>query len=85
MACRIVDVLPSENKVGVELVTTGTHTGTFETPFGTFPATGKPFTFRGFQVYTIENGKILSTVAYFDQATVLLQPGLLPEPALAAV
>jgi steroid delta-isomerase-like uncharacterized protein len=81
MSCRIVEGLPFENKVAVELNTTGTHTGALESPQGTFPPTGNPLSFQGFQLYTIKDGKITSTVAFYDLATIMMQLGLIPERA----
>lgn len=76
---RIVDVLPGENKFGVETIWTGTHRGEFVTPAGTFKPTGKQFTIPTFMVFTINNGKITSIVHYFDSATTMIQLGLIPE------
>lgn len=77
---EIRDVVESGNKIAIELVVTATHTGTFRTPQGDVPATGRPVVWESVEMITLRDGKIASWHAYFDQMAFLAQLGLLPEP-----
>jgi steroid delta-isomerase-like uncharacterized protein len=61
----------------------GTHSGPWETPEGTVPATGKRVTFRGCDIVAVRDGLIYNHRAYYDQLGILQQLGLVPEGALA--
>lgn len=76
---RIVDTLVSGNRMGFEMIWTGTHKGEFVTPAGTFKPTGKELSVSTFMLFTVNSGKITSVVQYFDSATTLTQLGLIPE------
>jgi steroid delta-isomerase-like uncharacterized protein len=80
---EIRDLVESGNKVAVELVVTATPTGTFRTPQGDVPATGRSVVLESVDLVTLRNGKIASWHTYFDQMAFLAQLGLLPEPAVA--
>ncbi|MEA2511592.1 MAG: hypothetical protein QOJ59_1079 [Thermomicrobiales bacterium] len=79
----IVDTVEAGDKIAVELAVKGTHSGTFRTPQGDIPATGRTIVWDSVDVVTIRDGKIASWHTYFDQMAFLAQLGLLPEPALA--
>ena len=78
---QFLDSVESSDKVAVELRVTGTHTGTFRTPQGDVPATGRSVVWNSTDFVTLRDGKIASWHAYFDQMAFLAQLGLLPEPA----
>jgi steroid delta-isomerase-like uncharacterized protein len=62
----------------------GTHTGTFRTPAGDVPATGKwvKGSYCGIQEY--EGDLIKGGRLYYDQVDLLTQLGLMPAPAATA-
>ena len=62
----------------VACVTRGT--GTHEGPMGDIPPTGKPIEVTNFIVHRIETGKIAETWIGWDNASVLIQLGLMPPP-----
>lgn len=59
----------------------GTHTDTLAGPLGEIEATDRHLAGRGAQLMRVEDGKIAETHLYFDQVEVLMQLGLLAEPA----
>jgi ketosteroid isomerase-like protein len=61
----------------------GTHSGPWETPEGSVPATGKRVTFRGCDIVAVRDGLIYEHRAYYDQLSLLTQLGLVPEGAAA--
>jgi steroid delta-isomerase-like uncharacterized protein len=68
-----------------EATFTGTHTGDMPTADGgAIPATGRTLVGRFAEVFTIRDGLIRSDRMYFDQVELLVQLGLMPEPAAAA-
>ncbi|HKG27378.1 MAG TPA: ester cyclase, partial [Thermomicrobiales bacterium] len=78
---QFLDSIESGDKVAVELEVTGTHIGTFRTPQGDVPATGRSVVWDSTDFVTLRDGKIASWHTYFDQMAFLAQLGLLPEPA----
>jgi steroid delta-isomerase-like uncharacterized protein len=78
---EILDVVEAGDKIAVELAVKGTHTGTFRTPQGDIPATGRAVVWESVDMITLRDGKIVSWHTYFDQMAFLAQLGLLPEPA----
>jgi len=63
----------------------GTHTGSFDGPGGTIPATGRRLVGKCVQIGRYENGQAIDVRLYYDQMEMLTQLGLMPEPAAAAV
>lgn len=59
----------------------GTHTDTLAGPMGEIEATDRHLVGRGAQFMRVENGEITETQLYFDQVEVLMQLGVLAEPA----
>ena len=58
----------------------GTHDG----PLGTFPATGKPFTLPLCEMWHFDSsGRVVGGDLYYDQVSLLMQLGLMPQPASA--
>ena len=52
-------------------------TGPLQTPAGTIPATGKTLQLRFAEVFEMRDGKIKTTRAYWDTATLMRQLGLM--------
>ena len=76
----ITKTIADDRGVAVEAVFDGTHSGTFRTPAGDIPATGKSV-HAAFIGYTqLENGKVSSYHLYFDTLTILTQLGVAPQP-----
>ena len=61
----------------------GTHEGTLSGPAGDIPATNRRLTGRGVQILRVDNGKVADARLYYDQVQVMMQLGLMPEPATA--
>jgi predicted ester cyclase len=59
----------------------GTHTAPLVSAGSTIPATGKKVAARCVQIGRYENGLVAETHLYYDQAELLSQLGLTPEPA----
>lgn len=62
----------------------GTHSGPWETPEGSIPATGRRVSFRGCDIVAVRDGLIYEHRAYYDQLSLMTQLGLVPEGALAS-
>jgi steroid delta-isomerase-like uncharacterized protein len=65
------DVVVSEGTLA------GTHQGTFRTPNGEIPATGKPVTLRYAGVKRFRDDRLVSEHLYFDQLEFLQQLGVM--------
>jgi len=62
----------------------GTHTGPFALPDGTeFPPTGKRVEVKGMELCVVRDGKLIVDNLYYDNMAVLMQLGLIPQPATA--
>ncbi len=82
-ALAVADVLAGGTKVGVQLVLTGTHTGSFDMGpgKGVVPASGKHAAIPVFWIMTVEDGLITSVTHYWDMFRLLTVLGLSPTPA----
>jgi steroid delta-isomerase-like uncharacterized protein len=69
------------DRVVVEGVYTGTHTGPLASPQGTVPPTGRTLALPYCEVFEVAAGRIASKHVYYDQMAFAAQLGLLPEPA----
>jgi ketosteroid isomerase-like protein len=68
-----------------EGVFSGTHTGGLRAPSGeVIPATGRSLSAPYADVFEVEGDRITGERLYFDQVGLLIQLGLMPDPALAA-
>jgi steroid delta-isomerase-like uncharacterized protein len=74
-----------EDSVATEAIFEGTNTGTFRTPMGDIPATGKAIKGQYCLVAVEKDGKFIATNLYFDMAQLMVDLGLAPAPAAAAV
>jgi steroid delta-isomerase-like uncharacterized protein len=68
----IKELIAEGNKVAGWWEFNGTHLGTFRD----IPATGKRVTWMGVDLYTVENGKIVSLVRGADSLSLLQQLGV---------
>jgi steroid delta-isomerase-like uncharacterized protein len=73
----VEDVIAEDDKVVVRWTNTGTHVGDF---LGV-PATGRPFTIGGIDIYRVDGELLCEHWHQIDQLSMLGQLGLLPEPA----
>jgi predicted ester cyclase len=64
----------------------GTHTGPFELPDGTeLPPTGKRVELHGMELVVLRDGEIVVDNLYYDNLTIAVQLGLLPESVSTTV
>ena len=73
----IEDVIAEGDRVVVRWTNAGTHIG----EFADTPATGRPFTIPGIDIYRIEGDLLAEHWHVVDQLAMLGQLGLLPDPA----
>lgn len=74
---EVVSIVEGDRAAAVELKVTMTHTGTFNTPMGSIPATGNAVVLESCDVVTVdESGLIASWHAYFDSASLAAQLGV---------
>jgi predicted ester cyclase len=66
-----------------EFTFSGTHEGTLMSPAGEIPPTNRTLNGRGVQIVRVEGDAVTDTRLYFDQVEVMMQLGLMPEPATA--
>jgi steroid delta-isomerase-like uncharacterized protein len=69
---------------GQTAVCTFTVVGTHDGPLGPFPATGKPFSLPLCELWHFDaDGRVVGGDLYYDQVSLLMQLGLLPQPSSA--
>lgn len=78
---EVTAVIESGNRVVVEGVYAGTHTGPLVTPQGEVPGTGRSLSLPLCDVFEVAAGRITGIHVYYDQMSFAAQLGLLPEPA----
>jgi hypothetical protein len=79
---RITD--PAYLDAGRASVATFAVTCTHDGPLGPFPATGRPFTLELCELWRFDpEGRVVGGDLYYDQVSLLMQLGLLPEPSSA--
>jgi len=78
MRANNVSAKVSGDTVIVELQWEGTHTGSFDGPFGTIAPTNKHGTLKAVVVFRLEKDKIVEARHYFDMLTMLTQLGIAP-------
>lgn len=79
---RVAD--PAYLDAGEASVATFTVTGTHDGPLGPFPATGRPFTLALCELWHFDrDGQVVGGDLYYDQVSLLMQLGLLPQPSSA--
>ncbi|MFY9588372.1 MAG: ester cyclase [Actinomycetota bacterium] len=72
----IEDVIAEADKVVVRWTNSGTNLGDF---LGT-PATGKPFSIAGIDIYRLESGKLAEHWHVVDMFAQMIQLGMIPAP-----
>ena len=71
------DVIAENDLVVVRWTNAGTHVG----EFAGIPATGRPFTIGGIDIYRLADGLLCEHWHQLDQLSMLGQLGLLPQPS----
>jgi len=67
---------------GQTVVCTFTVVGTQDGPLGPFPATGKQFTLQLCEMWHFgSSGRVVGGDLYYDQVSLLMQLGLMPQPS----
>jgi steroid delta-isomerase-like uncharacterized protein len=70
---------------GQTVLCTFTVVGTHDGPLGPFPATNKRFALPLCEMWHFDSsGRVIGGDLYYDQVSLLLQLGLMPQPAAAA-
>ncbi len=77
----VTNRIVGNNVVVEEGVFEGTHTGTFQTPAGDIPPTGRSIRGPYCGISEYEGDLTASSRLYYDQVDVLTQLGLMPAPA----
>lgn len=78
---RIERVVEEGDWVAFEGVMTATHTGAFHVGGGTVPATGRRLELRFMGIGQVRDGQSSYVRMYIDQLEVMMQLGLMPQPA----
>jgi steroid delta-isomerase-like uncharacterized protein len=69
---------------GQTVICTFTVTGTHDGPLGPFPASGKEFTLPLCEMWHFDStGRVVGGDLYYDQVSLLMQLGLMPQPSSA--
>ena len=77
---RITD--PGYLDAGDTVVARFTCRGTHDGPLGPFPATGKPFALPLCELWHFDaDGRVVGGDLYYDQVSLLMQLGLMPQPS----
>jgi len=63
------------DSVATEHTHRGTHTGPFNTPMGTIPASNRHMEVKFAEIFTLRDGKIIGWIVYWDLVTFLRQLG----------
>jgi steroid delta-isomerase-like uncharacterized protein len=71
------NLMAEGNRVAVEFVGKGTHTGVLQTPAGAIEPTGKQVEFIASEFMIWENGKLKSLHNYQDAGSILRQIGII--------
>lgn len=75
----LVSATETEDRVVIEVVAHGTHTGVLgRADEQQLPASGRPFSVRIAQVAEVEDGRVRRWRSYWDRLTLLAQLGALP-------
>ncbi len=69
------EMIAKGDKIVSRWIVDGTNTGPLNTPFGSFPSTGKKVRFYGVLILRIVDGKIAEEWLYYNQTSLLQQLG----------
>ncbi|HET7682448.1 MAG TPA: ester cyclase [Marmoricola sp.] len=75
-AITVERVVAEGDHVAVEYTGHGTHTGTFTTPMGSIPATGRSVTLQMCDFIEFKDGKVAVQRQYFDTGSLMAQLGV---------
>jgi steroid delta-isomerase-like uncharacterized protein len=78
---EVVNVIEAGDVLVEEGICRGTHTGSFPTPMGDIPPTGKSVEGPFVDIFEIRDGKVVSDRLTFDRLQLMEQLGLMPQPA----
>lgn len=78
MKCTFIGGFEGPDQVVAEVEWQGTHSGAFESPFGTIQATNKRGTLRAILVAKVKDNKVVEERHYFDMLRLLTQLGIVP-------
>ena len=80
--CQVTDARYTE--AGDTVIARFTCQGTHDGPLGPFPATGKEWTLPLCEMWHFDvDGRVVGGEIYYDQVSLLMQLGLMPEPSRA--
>ena len=71
----------AQDAVAFELEIAGTHTAPLAGPAGKIPPTGRDVRIAAANVWSVNDGRIVSYHIYFDQLGFMVQLGLVPDPS----
>ena len=80
---EVVSAVEEGDRVALELIVRGTHTGTLRSPEGDIPPTGRPVTWHSADHVLVQAGRVASWHVYHDQLEFLEAMGLMPVAAPA--
>jgi len=84
LKATLLNVFQTGDRAIAEIEWEGTHSGPFDSPFGTIQPTNKKGRVRAILVLTMKGDKITESHHYFDLLTVLAQTGAMPGLAAMA-
>jgi predicted ester cyclase len=79
----VTSVVEDGPVVAIQARSRGTHTGTFHTPGGDIPPTGRRVDLAISDLYEVRDGLIVSGHLHFDRLDLLEQLGVVPAPVPA--
>ena len=83
-SATIVGTDPRYFDAGQTVACTFTVVGTHDGPLGSLPATGKGFALSLCELWHFDpSGRVVGGDLYYDQVTLLMQLGLMPQPSSA--
>jgi ketosteroid isomerase-like protein len=84
LAHRVVSYVEQGDAFADECAFVGTHTGPVQLPDGTtLPPTGKRIEIPCMELCVVRDGKLIVDNMYYDNLSVLVQLGLVPQPVTA--
>ncbi len=78
---RFLGLVEQGNTVAIQMQVVATHTGTYRTPLGDFPGTGKRISWFSSAFIEVVDGRARVWTAYLDVMAILREVGYVPAPA----
>lgn len=75
---EVTNMVVTGDKVAVEFVGRGTHTGVLHGPAGDIAPTGKKIDMRFCDIHQLKNGMLVQQHTYYDAMSMMQQLGLVP-------